>query len=198
MLCLIPFLPFSLFLCRNPMCRTVTVRWLASYRTRWAGTAVPPCLSVALPPATMIQRPNPPWCLANGNVLPCQIAMNLWSTAHICVSLSCSHWNTLAEMCTPEIHVCCSHITASNFAFDKVASEVGFCVAVWILMCKFFPPHLISKLHSCTQIWLSYNLLSTQRNPQNRNISKKASLWTSSRFPLPMNWDWHKSAGSNK
>lgn len=71
LLSLILFLRFFLSLCRNPMCHTVTVKWLASYRTRWAGTAAPPCLSVALPLATTIQRPNPPWCLANGNVLPC-------------------------------------------------------------------------------------------------------------------------------
>lgn len=58
-------------LCRNPMCLTVTAKWLASCRTHWAGTAAPPCLSVALHPATMMQRPNPRWCLANGNMDLC-------------------------------------------------------------------------------------------------------------------------------
>lgn len=67
------FLPLFFFLspCRNPTCRTVTAKWLASYKTRWAGTVAPPCSSVALPPATTRQRPNLPWCLANGNLLPC-------------------------------------------------------------------------------------------------------------------------------
>lgn len=61
------FSSLSLSLCRKPMCRIVTAKLLAFCRTRWAETVVPPCSFVVLPLATMMQRLNPPWCLANGN-----------------------------------------------------------------------------------------------------------------------------------
>lgn len=67
---------------RNPMCRTVTAKWLASCRTHWVGTAAPPCLSVALHRATMMQRPNPRWCLANGNMDLC--VWYSWTSALLC------------------------------------------------------------------------------------------------------------------
>lgn len=99
----------SLSLCRNPMCRTVTAKWLASSRTHWAGTVAPPCSSVALPPATMMQKPNPPWCLANGKLLPCSGATGCCTVqhnTHPCLTqLQLFSWNVL--------NLGCAHILLS-------------------------------------------------------------------------------------
>lgn len=126
------FLPSSLSLCRNPTCRIVTAKWLAYYRTRWAGTVAPRCSYVALPLATTMQRPNPPWCLASGNyasILSCHGLLRSaaqHTTTHTFLAqlqlLGCFS----AEMCSTQI--CYSHITTSNFAFEvpHTALEVEF------------------------------------------------------------------------
>lgn len=51
------------------MCRTETVRWPGSCRTRWEGTVGPPWLSAARPPLSMMLKPGPRCSLDRGTCI---------------------------------------------------------------------------------------------------------------------------------